>query len=80
MIEPCKETLKGFTTKYTHTFCKLILKSIRHLVTGGGWFSREVIYDSCNPMDYSLPGSSTHGILQARILEWFAISFSRGSS
>ena len=34
----------------------------------------------CNPMDYSLPGSSVHGILQARVLEWVAISFSRGSS
>ena len=34
----------------------------------------------CNPMDCSLPGSSIHGILQARILEWIAISFSRGSS
>ena len=34
----------------------------------------------CNPMDYSLPGSSVHGILQARILEWVAISFSRESS
>ena len=34
----------------------------------------------CNPKDYSLPGSSVHGILQARILEWVAISFSRGSS
>ena len=31
-------------------------------------------------MDCSLPGSSVHGILQARILEWVAISFSRGSS
>ena len=31
-------------------------------------------------IDYSLPGSSVHGLLQARILEWFAISFSRGSS
>ena len=31
----------------------------------------------CNPMDYSLPGSSVHGILQARILEWVAISFPR---
>jgi len=30
----------------------------------------------CEPMDYSLPGSSVHGILQARILEWVAISFS----
>ena len=35
------------------------------------------LYD---PMDCSLPGSSLHGILQARVLEWVAISFSRGSS
>ena len=34
----------------------------------------------CDPVDYSPPGSSIHGILQARILEWVAISFSRGSS
>ena len=34
----------------------------------------------CDPMDCSLPGSSVHGILQARVLEWVAISFSRGSS
>ena len=34
----------------------------------------------CNPVDYSLPGSSIHGILQARILEWAALSLSRGSS
>ena len=34
----------------------------------------------CNPMDCSPPGSSVHGILQARILEWVAIFFSRGSS
>ena len=33
-----------------------------------------------DPMDCSLPGSSIHGILQARILEWVAISFSRRSS
>ena len=33
-----------------------------------------------NPMDYSPPGSSLHGILQARILEWVAIAFFRGSS
>ena len=31
----------------------------------------------CDPMDCSLPGSSVHGILQARILEWVAIPFSR---
>ena len=34
----------------------------------------------CNPRDCSLPGSSVHGTLQARILERVAISFSRGSS
>ena len=34
----------------------------------------------CNPMDCRLPGSSVHGIFQARVLEWVAISFSRGSS
>ena len=34
----------------------------------------------CDPVDCSLPGSSVHGILQARVLEWAAISFSRGSS
>ena len=34
----------------------------------------------CGPMDCSPPGSSVHGILQARILEWVAISFSTGSS
>ena len=34
----------------------------------------------CNPMDCCLPGFSVHGIFQARVLEWVAISFSRGSS
>ena len=34
----------------------------------------------CDPTDNSPPGSSVHGILQARTLEWVAIPFSRGSS
>ena len=34
----------------------------------------------CNPMDCSPPGSSDHGSLQTRTLEWIAIPFSRGSS
>ena len=42
--------------------------------------SHSVMSDFSDPMDYSLPGSSVHGILQARILEWVAIPFSRGSS
>ena len=36
-------------------------------------------YSPCNPMDYSPPGSSVYGILQARILGWVAISFWRSS-
>ena len=42
--------------------------------------SLSTVLTLCDPMDCSLPGSSLHGILQARILEWVAISFSRGSS
>ena len=34
----------------------------------------------CNPIDCSLQGSSVHGILEARILGWVAMPFSRGSS
>ena len=52
-----------------------------------GWICRCVCVQSlqlcltlCDPMDCSPPGSSVHGILQARILEWVAISFSRRPS
>ena len=47
-------------------------KNISHIV-----LSHSVMSDFCNPIDCSLPGSSVHGILQARILEWVAISFSK---
>ena len=46
--------------------CHVCVKSLRHV--------RLFV----TPMDYSPPGSSIHGILQARILEWVFISFSRG--
>ena len=46
---------------------------VKLLVTQSGLTLRD-------PMDHSLPGFSVHGILQARILEWVAIPFSRGSS
>ena len=45
--------------------------------------SQSEVAQSCptqHPMDCSLPGSSVHEIFQARVLEWVAISFSRGSS
>ena len=38
-------------------------------------WSRSVVPDSSNPMDCSLPGSSIHGIFQARVLEWGAIAY-----
>ena len=47
------------------------------------WFIRSEVAQSCGflqSMDCTLPGSSIHRILQARVLEWLAISFSRGSS
>ena len=49
-------------------------------IHGGGGLFAKLCPTLCNPLDCSLPGSSVHGILQARILEWVAISFSRGSS
>ena len=56
----------------------------RHSYTG--WLERKKILVTqscltlCDPTDCSLPGSSVHGILHSRILEWLAIPFSRGSS
>ena len=47
-----------------------------HVCVKSFWLCRTL----CDPVDYSLPGPSVHGILQARMLEWLAISFSRGSS
>ena len=48
------------------------------------WESESEVAQSCptlcDPMDCSPPGSSVYGIFQARVLEWAAISFSRGSS
>ena len=49
------------------------------MISLGGGLVTKAVSDSCNPINYSPPGSSVHGILQARILEWVAHSFSRGS-
>ena len=46
-------------------YCVIDVKSLSHV-------------QLCDPMDCSLSGSSIHGIFQARVLEWIAISFSRG--
>ena len=44
------------------------------------WATWKSCLTLCDPRDCSLPGSSVHGILQARILEWVAIPSSSGSS
>ena len=46
----------------------------------GRLFSHTVVSALCDPMDCSTPGSAVCGVSQARILDWVAISFSRGSS
>ena len=43
------------------------------------WVSAQSCLTLCDPMDCSPPGSSVHGIFQARILEWVAVSYARGS-
>ena len=57
---------------------KLLLKWLMHACVCAK--SLQLCLTLCDPMDCSPPGSSVHGILQSRILEWVAIPFSRGSS
>ena len=55
--------------------------SIGLMLRNQSYASKQAIAQSCptlrNPMDCSLPGFSVHGIFQARVLEWVAISFFR---
>ena len=66
---------KGWCIKVLHHY---VSKSGRH--NNGhrtSSVSHSVVSTLCDPMNCSLPDSSVHGILQARILEWIAIPFSR---
>ena len=78
-----------YNTKTKLRFLKSIRKRCVLFTQGEFLWSNNVfvcvlVTQSCltlgNPMDCSPPGSSVHGILQARILEWVAIPLSRGSS
>ena len=66
---------------FSKPVCGLLIKSVYKL---SSLVSESEVAQSCptlcDPMDCSLPGSSVHGIFQAIVLEWIAISFSRGSS
>ena len=69
--------LETVSNKYLPTrCCRQILASLWWQSWSHG---DSVISNFCDPMDCSLPGSSVHGILQARILEWIVMLSSRGS-
>ena len=63
-----------------HHFTSTIQPSMKYTEHAGLCLVAQLCPSLCDPMDCILPGSSVHGILQARILEWVAILFSRGSS
>ena len=75
--EWCSMKMKRMTCRKLEKAVGLTLQFPHHHV-------QSKVVQSCmtlwEPMDYRLPGSSVHGIFQARVLEWVAISFSRGSS
>ena len=77
----CHALLQGiFPTQGSNQVFSIVGKFFYHL--SQQWTSEvaQLCPILCNPMDYSPPGFSIHGIFQARVLEWVAISFSRGSS
>ena len=57
-----------------------ILKNLLEKAIQGLYSVAQSSLTLCNPLDYSLPGSFVHGLFQAGILEWVAISSSSGSS
>ena len=60
--------------------CTAVINTTLHINDGNGDLVAQSWPTLFNGMDSSPPGSSVHGIFQARILEWVAISFSRGTS
>ena len=78
----------GYLASFGLSFCIHQIGTIRvseceagtFIYLGGGGLVAKSYPTLCNPMAYSLLGSSVHEILHARILEWVATSFSRGST
>ena len=75
-LEPILAMLKTQTLEFRIKSCIFLSSSLTEILVS---YSRSVMFDSLQLMDYSLPGSSVHGILQSRILDWVTISFPRGS-
>ena len=72
LVRSCSKSCKlGFSIMRTKNFQKSMCICVKSLPS---------CPTICDPMDYSPPGFSAHGILRARLLEWVAMSSSRGSS
>ena len=72
--------LSGTLVRLPRHFKRISIDRIRQYNYLWTWCESKVAQSCltlCDPMDCNLPGSSVHGIFQARILEWVAISFSR---
>ena len=61
-------------------FCQSLIGCVRVCMGARSDMNEDSCPTLCDSMDYSPPGFSVHGILQAAILEWVAMSSSRGSS
>ena len=64
----------------THVTCITVIQVIYKLVVSCSSEVAQSCLTLCDPMNWGLSGSSVLEVFQARILEWVAISFSRGSS
>ena len=69
---------EGRREKSRYTMCEMLSYLLVDLNYKAHVLVAQSCLSLCDPMNYSLPGSSVHGIFQARRLEWVAISFSRG--
>ena len=78
------EKTEGNYFRFPHPQLYRNIIHIEHCVNLRWWWWWSLVANLCltlyDPMDFSPPGSSVHEISQARILEWVAIPFSRGSS
>ena len=73
---PGKPEIWGGLFSWAGQLHKLMSRRFIPTISGRESEVAQLCLTLCNPMDYSLPGSSVHGIFQARVLEWVAISFS----
>ena len=80
ILSPIHGNLQTLSYQFEDSQIHLPCKFNSFVVSWGVCAVCLVVSDSFDPIDCSLPGSSAYGILQGTLLEWIAISFSRGSS